>query len=397
MVAKPDYIDWTATNGEVAPVAGKKTTGWGAGEKVPFENLNWFFKITDEWTKYLEEQTSFNRYKAAEAISYSNLGVSKSSNQLVIHAADGSALSASNKATVRMPSASDSGKTVELEFTANVTINDSGHATPQILGLFGTTASKSWTTVNQFFLNVVNADDSSANAKFFISRTIGNKKTPSSSLLIGKSETAPSTSDQNSIIILDSGVTVSNYTSKPCIPIGVMSFTKTTNDAIGWNVALTSSSAGYGIGKFGDENQFQVPALQFGATDGASIPNGGTPAGGMGSPVYRLEKNGVCRVWARLIHTGLSDPPDGSGAVSARWALPFKPLNGSALAICGLMRATFNTAINMAAVSVGDNFFQLQIPSGTNGVLNPVNWASVVSTGAGTEIIGEFSYMIDLG
>lgn len=67
-MAKPtSYPDWTDGNPlkQVEPGAGKKTLGWTAGEKPPFQYFNWLFYILGLWTRYFDETIeAVNAYTA---------------------------------------------------------------------------------------------------------------------------------------------------------------------------------------------------------------------------------------------------------------------------------------------------------------------------------------------
>lgn len=61
------YLDWTVeiqvidVNGEVnliEPPTLKKLQGWAFGEVPPYQWFNWLFRETDQWVKYLDEQTT---------------------------------------------------------------------------------------------------------------------------------------------------------------------------------------------------------------------------------------------------------------------------------------------------------------------------------------------------
>ena len=64
MATKPtSKPNWTLGNPSfgvvtIEPSAGKKQTGWTAGERPPFQTMNWlFYNVGTEWIDYLEEVT----------------------------------------------------------------------------------------------------------------------------------------------------------------------------------------------------------------------------------------------------------------------------------------------------------------------------------------------------
>lgn len=61
------YLGWTVetevidVNGEInvlEPPTLKKQQGWAFGEAPPYQWFNWLFQQTDQWIKYLNEQTT---------------------------------------------------------------------------------------------------------------------------------------------------------------------------------------------------------------------------------------------------------------------------------------------------------------------------------------------------
>jgi len=68
MVSKPtSSLDWTEGNPDqatisVEPNATKKEDGWEGGEQPPAETTNWQLQNTDEWIKYLTQETDRNQY-----------------------------------------------------------------------------------------------------------------------------------------------------------------------------------------------------------------------------------------------------------------------------------------------------------------------------------------------
>ena len=62
-MAKPtSKPEWTVGNPSfgtvtIEPSAGKKQTGWTAGERPPFQFMNWLFWIINDWIDYFETTT----------------------------------------------------------------------------------------------------------------------------------------------------------------------------------------------------------------------------------------------------------------------------------------------------------------------------------------------------
>ena len=55
-VSKPEWTVGSPSFGTVTiePTSGKKLTGWTAGERPPFQTMNWLFYNIDQWIKYFD-------------------------------------------------------------------------------------------------------------------------------------------------------------------------------------------------------------------------------------------------------------------------------------------------------------------------------------------------------
>jgi hypothetical protein len=180
-----------------------------------------------------------------------------------------------------------------------------------------------------FFLYVAvkgatDVDGVDGNSAIFISRRPDLTTTPSSTNSIATSTSAPTTDDQNAILLLGN-FTKSNYTSVACVPLGVVRATWSAANT-DWTIAALAWPDG--VGRWSLEaaykDQWDVPASQFGAYTTHAVhlkANGGVPPQ-LSSQSFRYRLSRSPNVVLSYIASG-DGGTDGSGAVQAQLALPF--------------------------------------------------------------------------
>lgn len=333
------------SNGSVSvePTASAEATGGGffsdgnpgSGIKATIVSADWLNDVQESLLDVVEDvgvtpvkgthtqlttavKSIITKYSAQQG-PCANLGMSYSGGTFSVCAANQTALSATNYATIAMPKTT-SGAIDLFTVTANATFIDDAGAS-EILGeYFGTTAGTAWSNTRPFFLYAVNTDDTNAGIRFAISPDPRKLITPSSSLLIGKKGTPATTASDSTLWFLDSG-TVSSFTSKPCVLLGGFRMTKSSSDD--WTVQSLDISLGDGIRQDPFKGSvFTFPTLQMGADSGHCISNGGTaPVFSNNLVAYELDTYGYCTVRYDIDGDGGTD---GSGAVNMRVALPYK-------------------------------------------------------------------------
>lgn len=154
---------------------------------------------------------------------YHNLGMRFADNQVTICAADLSDLSVDNPALIGMKKDGALGA-ITIPITANVTFNNGGHASPDLLSNFNTNSDAGiesfGTGIDRlpFILHALNRDNDPALCKFMLARypvwqilstDLGHL------VKMGVASTRP-------ITILDSSVTANDYLGSPATPIFVI-------------------------------------------------------------------------------------------------------------------------------------------------------------------------------
>lgn len=262
----------------------------------------------------------------------SNLAISYSAGVFKIVAADGTDLSPTNPGYVTMPSVSNPGRLVSLKVTTSLQFeDDAGTSNLTNIG-FGITEAQDWNQDLPFWIYVVNRADTNidginGNSTFAIARNPIRTQTPSSVNSIGSVSAAPSTDDENTIILLD-GVTRSNYTSLKCRLIGVfrMRWSASSTD---WTVQSLDASKD-GIGAYfidsAFENVWTMPSNQNGVNSGLYFfvssgvaPTWATPANIVYT--YKILKDGRITV-IRFDTTNAGNCTNGSGTTLLELPLP---------------------------------------------------------------------------
>lgn len=251
-------------------------------------------------------------------VGYSNFGIAYNAGTGVftVQSASGAALSATNPGYVSFPSIATPGQFTTLAVTANQNFIDDTGASEIIGNLFGFTTGVAIAVDVPFYIYAVLNDAENA-VQFMCGRTPHRTLSPTSAN-IGFPGT-PGTNIQNAFFSFDT-ITTTQWDSNPCVVIGSFRMQMSASDD--WTVQTLSTSDG--VGRFNEGTSFTMPLGQFGANASTyTIPNGGTaPVFTTSTYTYFVKKNGTCNCACAL---GGDGGTDGSGAVEARVAIPFKP------------------------------------------------------------------------
>ena len=132
------------------------------------------------------------------------------------------------------------GQLITLAVTANSSFIDDIGASDIVGEEFGTKAGTAWTPQRPFYLYAINTNNTDAGLYFAISPAPNFFQTPSTTGLLGYKGNPSSTPSDSSMWILGSGLTLSNFTSKPVLRIGAITMAKSSADD--WTVSLTTGS-----------------------------------------------------------------------------------------------------------------------------------------------------------
>lgn len=276
-----------------------------------------------------------------------NLGFTFSAGTFSITAADGSALSSTNKGFVRVSKKTVQGTFLYIPVTANQTFIDSSGASTIIGNLFGLSTGIAYTRDIPFFIyGVVN--DAENEIAFMISRFPLTFVSPVAAK-IGQSGSAIA-STQGSFFSLKS-ITATDFESNPTVRLG--SFRMQMNASDDW--AVTAFNSNDGIGAFQQQNRFSVPVGTFGAkANNTFIDNGGTAPtiAGVSPLAYEVIDDQISLDGAiDIVNTGV-------GAVTLISKMPFNSAIGGLVTAGNFMTTdnTFNPAfIGTTQVTLGSN------------------------------------------
>lgn len=243
---------------------------------------------------------------------YQNLGITYSAGTFTIEGADGNTLSATNPATIILPSKAAPGAFTEYTITSDQNFIDDAGSSEIINNLFGFTTGVAETNDVPFFIYAVTNDAENA-IQFMISRVPHATISPAAANIGAPDDAvADATTDFWSLDNIDETL----YDSNPCLCIG--SFRMQMSALDDWTVQALSTDDG--IGRFQENNNFTWSAGHFGAASGKYFKdNGGTAPSFSGNTVgYTLSKDGTCQIWYNF-----SGATAGTGAVDTILATPF--------------------------------------------------------------------------
>ena len=250
---------------------------------------------------------------------YSNLGIAYNGGTGVfkITSESGAALSATNYATIKLPSIANPGLLVTYTVTADQSFIDDVGASNIIGNLFGYTTGIAITDDVPFFIYAVAKTDETAIA-FMLSR-VPHKPISPAAANIGVPGT-PGTNAQTSMFSIPA-ITAADYAVSPCVCVGAIRMKMSAaND---WTVqTLSTVTKTEGIGAFLEENLFNIPLGQLGANASTVTRNNGGTAAVFGAVLaqYFIKKNGICLANYQLTSDGGTD---GAGAVNATFMTPY--------------------------------------------------------------------------
>lgn len=258
---------------------------------------------------------------------YANLGCSYSAGTFTIHAADGSALSATNPAYVTVQSKGTPGQLVTISVTANQDFIDDAGASEIIDNLFGVTTSIAYGQDMPFFIYGVSNDDEDAIA-FGITRSPIQQSSPGAAA-IGTPSSA--TADSQDSMFLFEDVTIADYDNNPCTLIGSIRMRMSASDD--WTVQTLTKFDG--IGQFQLQRVFTGVAGQFGADSGSffsdSAGTGTPPTFNTSSYQWMIDLDGYITV--KYGGESVNNTPAGAGDL--RIHVPVVPLLSNKQALPG--------------------------------------------------------------
>lgn len=267
----------------------------------------------------LVTQQSVKAYVDAEvavANRVTNLGITYSGGTFTITGADGTSLSSSNPAYVRLQSKANPGQSINHTITADQNFIDDAGSSEIIGNLFGATTGVAWGEDCPFYIYAVVNDDA-ATIQFMISR-VPNRTTAPATGEIGAPDDAVA-DNQYSFFSLDN-IDETAYDGNPCLMIGSFRMQMSTSDD--WTVQTLSNSDG--IGKFHESTIFTMPAGQMGAASGKYFRDNGGTAWAITTTNYQYNIDpflGKCFYGIRFDNISNA----GSGAVSVQPVVPFIP------------------------------------------------------------------------
>ncbi len=318
---------------------------------------------------------------AQSSASSHNLGFTYASSTFTITAADGSALSSTNPAYIRIQRKGLPGQYQWIKITANQSFIDASGVSTIIGNLFGLTTGIAHAEEIPFYIYGVVNDDEDA-ISFMISRFPFTSISPVSGK-IGQSGSAIADT-QGSFFSL-AAITATEWDSNPCTRLG--SFRMTMNASDDWTVAALAT--GDGINHYQEGTRFNMSGGQFGAkASNVFIDNGGT------APTVTTTNAIAYEINNNFITIDFSIPilGNGVGAVILTCKVPYIADEGyGLLGNMGMVdSATFNTVIWIGSTSA-------------SGVNNDVTFSAISTAAArrllntdataGNQIFGRISFV----
>lgn len=342
------------------------------GTKVGFSAYN-SSQFTVDGSGYVSLQPA--------STSFSNLGITYSASTLTITAADGSALSASNAATVTIRSSISPGTLKTYTITSGQSFIDASGASTISGNSFGLSANV-WNEDMPFFIYAItNATETAVN--FAICRLPHKKSSPAVGNL-GKSGTA-NANVQYSLFLLDNPV-LADYASRPMLQVGYFRMRMT---AVGPNDWTVQSLVNYdGMNTSYLSAAWLMPLGCNGASAGTYFfPNGGT------APVFASTNFLQYTFQASYeveIYLSCSDAAGvgtaGAGAVNSLISLPFTATGVRGMGIIYAQTGTYSLGV-IPFENSGQIYFDMK--KCTDGVSSQnADW-----TAAGKSFQGNFRYV----
>lgn len=296
---------------------------------------------------------------------FENLGISYNAGTGIFTVKGAQAdLSATNYATIYLPSKATPGVFTRYTVTANQDFIDDNGASEIIGNLFGWTTGVAITVDVPFFIYAV-SNDAENDIQFMLGR-YPHQQLSSSTIGTPASASADAEGD---MWAFDS-ITTSEYDQNPCVCIGSIRMRMSASDD--WTVQTLSNTDG--IGQYQNTISFTIPLGQLGANSGTvTVANGGTaPVFSTTTSSYYIYKDGSFDL--RIFLSG-DGGTDGSGAVNATVISPLEFSLNSTVATRGPAQSSFaggNLEI-CQATSIGSNANYIQIYRHSTAAL--LQWA----------------------
>jgi hypothetical protein len=258
--------------------------------------------------------TGFVQANSTKSVGFANLGITLSAGTFSITAANGSALSSTNRGYVTIRSTVTPGTLVTIPITANQSFIDDAGASTIIGNTFGLTSGTAYAQDIPFAIYAV-ADSTETSINFGISRYWAFTNSPVAGRL-GKTGSAVATVTGS--IFLFGNPTVANYASQSLLRIGWIRMRMSASDD--WTVQTLGVNDGLRLQMI--RGDWTFPTGVFGAAVGSYFrDNGGTAPtfDATSTYVYSLFEGGYFSFLINLVAGGA----DGVGAVEARLTTPF--------------------------------------------------------------------------
>jgi len=312
---------------------------------------------------FVVDSTGFVTANSTKTVGFSNLGITLSAGTFSVTAANGTALSSTNRGYVTIRSTVTPGTLVTIPVTANQTFIDDSGASTIIGNLFGLPTGVAYAQDIPFAIYAV-ADSTEATINFGLSRYWSFTNSPVAGRL-GK--TGSAVADLTGSMFLFGDPTVANYATQSLLRIGWIRMRMSAADD--WTVQTLGVQDGLSLQLI--RGEWTYPTGAFGATAGSYfLANGGTaPTFNASSTyVYSLIENGYVELLVKLNDGGA----DGVGAVEARLSTPYSDtsarVNGIAYGTC----TPFTAGVMVRGT--GSAYYSTLLLTTTGGVTTNVDW-----------------------
>ena len=246
---------------------------------------------------FLTDADGYTQSLTGTEIGVSNLGISYSGGTFTVHGYDGTALSASNPATIWMnpnTGASAGGQLKKYTLTANQTFQDDAGTSDIVGNLFGTTTSVAWGLEMPMYLYAVANNDPGTNSEPEVAICLCRVPHRVGSPLVGTiGDPSSAVADTDASMWSIQDITEADYASQPCLCIGSIRMTKSASDD--WTVQTVSTVVD-GIGRFQERGVFSMVQNQNGASASAissSVGGDTLPTFANVGAVYQITKEGL--------------------------------------------------------------------------------------------------------